>query len=78
MLQGPSIALYKEILEHHPELYLIASEMCIRDRIIGIAIGALAFVGLIAGYFMWYVPYAKDRDALLSLIHISFCSLGLF
>lgn len=25
MLQGPSIALYKEILEHHPELYLIAS-----------------------------------------------------
>ena len=25
MLQGPSIALYKEILEHHPDLYLIAS-----------------------------------------------------
>ena len=25
MLQGPSIALYKEILEHRPELYLIAS-----------------------------------------------------
>lgn len=23
MLQGPSIALYKEILEHHPELYLM-------------------------------------------------------
>ena len=25
MLQGPSIALYKEILEQHPSLYLIAS-----------------------------------------------------
>ena len=30
---------------------------------IGIAIGALALAGLAAGYFMWYVPYAKDRDA---------------
>ena len=36
--------------------------------IIGIAIGALAFVGLIAGYFMWYVPYAKDRDALRTYV----------
>ena len=25
MLQGPSIELYKEILEQHPDLYLIAS-----------------------------------------------------
>lgn len=25
MLQGPSLSLYKEILEHHPGLYLIAS-----------------------------------------------------
>lgn len=32
--------------------------------IIGIVIGTLVLVGLIAGYFMWYVPYAKDRDAL--------------
>lgn len=36
--------------------------------IIGIVIGALAFVGLIAGYFMWYVPYAKDRDALRTYV----------
>ncbi len=35
---------------------------------IGIAIGGLAFVGLIAGYFMWYVPYAKDRDALRTYV----------
>ena len=25
MLQGPSIELYKEMLEQHPDLYLIAS-----------------------------------------------------
>lgn len=25
MLEGPSLALYQEILQHHPELYLIAS-----------------------------------------------------
>lgn len=36
--------------------------------IIGIAIGALVLVGLIAGYFMWYVPYAKDRDALRTYV----------
>lgn len=36
--------------------------------IIGVAIGALALVGLIAGYFMWYVPYAKDRDALRTYV----------
>ena len=36
--------------------------------ITGIVIGALAFVGLIAGYFMWYVPYAKDRDALRTYV----------
>lgn len=36
--------------------------------IIGIALGALVLVGLIAGYFMWYVPYAKDRDALRTYV----------
>ena len=36
--------------------------------IIGIAIGVIALVGLIAGYFMWYVPYAKDRDALRTYV----------
>lgn len=36
--------------------------------IIGIAIGAIALVGLIAGYFIWYVPYAKDRDALRTYV----------
>lgn len=36
--------------------------------IIGIAIGALVLVGLIVGYFMWYVPYAKDRDALRTYV----------
>lgn len=35
---------------------------------IGIAIGGLALIGLIAGYFMWYVPYAKDRDALRTYV----------
>ena len=36
--------------------------------VIGIAIGALVLVGLVAGYFMWYVPYAKDRDALRTYV----------
>ncbi|ADV43852.1 HisA/HisF-related TIM barrel protein [Bacteroides helcogenes] len=33
MLQGPSVSLYKEILERHPDLYLIASGgvSCIED-----------------------------------------------
>ena len=35
---------------------------------IGIAIGTLTLVGLIVGYFMWYVPYAKDRDALRTYV----------
>lgn len=35
MLQGPSILLYKEILEHNPEIYLIASGgvSCLQDII---------------------------------------------
>lgn len=36
--------------------------------IIGSSIGALTLVGLIVGYFMWYVPYAKDRDALRTYV----------
>ncbi len=39
-----------------------------QPSIIGIAIGAIALVGLIAGYFIWYVPYAKDRDALRTYV----------
>ena len=36
--------------------------------IIGVSISVLALIGLIAGYFMWYVPYAKDRDALRTYV----------
>ncbi|MGN0036763.1 MAG: TonB family protein [Bacteroidaceae bacterium] len=36
--------------------------------LIGIAAGAVVLVGLVAGYFMWYVPYAKDRDALRTYV----------
>ncbi len=36
--------------------------------IISAIIGALVLVGLIAGYFVWYVPYAKDRDALRTYV----------
>ena len=36
--------------------------------IIGIGIGSLALIGIIIGYFMWYIPYAKDRDALRSYV----------
>lgn len=36
--------------------------------VIGIVIGVLVLVGLIAGYFVWYVPYAKDRDALRTYV----------
>ena len=36
--------------------------------IIGIVIGAFALVGLVGGYFIWYAPYAKDRDALRTYV----------
>ena len=36
--------------------------------VIGVVIGILVIAGLIAGYFMWYVPYAKDRDALRTYV----------
>lgn len=32
--------------------------------IIGIVLGVLLLAGSLVGYFVWYVPYAKDRDAL--------------
>lgn len=34
----------------------------------GIAAGVLILAGLIAGYCLWYVPYAKDRDALRTYV----------
>lgn len=36
--------------------------------IIGFTIGAFILVGAIAGYFIWYIPYAKDRDALRTYV----------
>ena len=36
--------------------------------IVGILIGVLVLTGLIAGYFLWYVPYARDRDALRTYV----------
>ena len=39
-----------------------------KTLVIGIVIGALALAGVIAAYFMWYVPYAKDRDALRTYV----------
>lgn len=35
---------------------------------IGITAAAVIVIGLIAGYFTWYVPYAKDRDALRTYV----------
>ena len=34
--------------------------------LVGIVLGGLLLAGGIMGYFLWYVPYAKDRDALRS------------
>ena len=36
--------------------------------LVGIIIGAVVLVGLISGYFVWYAPYAKDRDALRTYV----------
>ena len=36
--------------------------------IIGISVAVVIVIGLIAGYFTWYVPYAKDRDALRTYV----------
>lgn len=35
---------------------------------VGIAVAVVTVIGLIAGYFTWYVPYAKDRDALRTYV----------
>ena len=37
-------------------------------KLIGIIAGVVVLVGLIAGYFAWYIPYAKDRDALRTYV----------
>ena len=42
---------------------VIASSKSSNNKLIGIVAGALILFGLIAGYFLWYAPYAKDRDA---------------
>ena len=36
--------------------------------IVGIVVGLLVLIGGVAGYFVWYVPYAKDRDALRTYV----------
>lgn len=35
---------------------------------IGIIAGAVTLAALLAGYFVWYIPYAKDRDALRTYV----------
>lgn len=39
-----------------------------KATIITAILGGLLVAGLIAGYFLWYVPYAKDRDALRTYV----------
>lgn len=36
--------------------------------IVGISAGVLVLVGLIAGYFIWFLPSAKDKDALRTYV----------
>jgi hypothetical protein len=36
--------------------------------LVGIVLGVLLLAGGIMGYFLWYVPYAKDRDALRTYV----------
>ena len=38
------------------------------NKLIGIVAGALILFGFMVGYFLWYVPYAKDRDALRTYV----------
>ena len=40
----------------------------ISPRVIGLLAGGLILVAGIVGYFLWYVPYAKDRDALRTYV----------
>ena len=35
---------------------------------VGSGIGVVVLAGLVLGYFLWYVPYAKDRDALRTYV----------
>lgn len=37
--------------------------------IIAIAAAAVLLIAIIAGYFLWYIPYANDRDALRTYIY---------
>lgn len=37
-------------------------------KAIGIAAAVLVLICLVTGYFMWYIPYAKDRDALRTYV----------
>lgn len=36
--------------------------------IVGVVLGVLMLAGGIMGYYLWYVPYAKDRDALRTYV----------
>ena len=45
-----------------------APAMQISPRLIGLLVGGLILVAGIVGYFVWYVPYAKDRDALRTYV----------
>ena len=45
-----------------------APAMQISPRLIGLLVGGLILVAGIVSYFVWYVPYAKDRDALRTYV----------
>lgn len=47
---------------------VVAPSKSNNNKLIGIVAGALILFGFMVGYFLWYVPYAKDRDALRTYV----------
>ncbi len=55
--------LMQETIKEEPKIEEKPSQKKNNGLIIGILVGIVLLVGAIIGYFVWYVPYATDRDA---------------
>lgn len=60
-IQQPTAFYQQE--EPQTDTYVEEPEKKNMIKIAAIAVSVLAVIGAIAGYFLWYVPYATDRDA---------------
>lgn len=61
-------SLSKETQQQMPQSKPIESTKKSNKVLIGVISGIVLLAALVIGYFVWYAPYAKDRDALRTYV----------